>query len=77
MQAVTVIINGAEYQLTQPLPDVITDIGITCIPGANVQAQHALAVKKWLNEIIDKLTCEYLCFNQVLIPVSELKKLKI
>jgi hypothetical protein len=42
--------------------------------NATLDAASAVALKAWLNSIIDRLDTDYVSYNNVLIPTNELGK---
>ena len=73
-------INGKNYQLLQPLPEKITSLNIVNNSPHGMQIPidkfTATALKKWFNQIIDRLSNEWVSYNNVLIHKDDLKKFK-
>jgi len=61
-------------QLGAPLPTEIFSLDIQLLMPMQIQPTQSPLIKQWLNQIIDKLNCEYVSYNKILIPVNELKK---
>ena len=74
MQPLQIQINGMSIQLGAPLPNSIYHFEVTLYIPTQLPKEQAVQFKSWLNQIIDKLDCEYVTYNDVLIPVNELKK---
>ena len=74
MEAYLIKINGVPVQLLGQLPIVIISLDVKLF--ANIQFQHGMVlhIKDWLNKIMEKLDCEYVTYQDVIIPISELKK---
>ena len=67
-------INGSLYQFGLPLPDKIHHLAVYLHFNTQIPYEDASALKAFLNNVIDRLTCEYVSYNDILIPTSELKK---
>ena len=74
MQSFQIQINGMQIQLGAPLPSSIYHFEIRLFFPTQVPLAQVLAIKQWFNQIIDKLDCEYVTYNNTLIPTNELKK---
>ena len=76
MQPFQIIINGKQHQLLQPLPDKINSLSIISHPMVSIQVQRheALLIKQWLNDIVDRLTCTHISYNDNLIQKTDIKK---
>ena len=76
MTPVKIIINNGLYQLLQPLPSSITSFCIEYNPNIRVKfsKEQTPHVKAWFNDIIERLDTDYVSFNGVLIPSSDLNK---
>ena len=74
MQPLQIQINGMAIQLGAPLPSSIHHFEVTLYMPIQLPKEQAVQLKSWLNQIIDKLDCEYVSYNNVLIPANELKK---
>lgn len=67
-------INNKAVQLGQPLPEVITSCVIDVFPGVTIPSEQVPQLKVWLNQLHDKLACEYVQYNGVLMQPSDLNK---
>lgn len=68
-----IIINNQPITLGSPLPDTITHLSIICGAHTQIPIEHTLLIKDWITSIVSKLDCEYISYNNVLIPVSDFK----
>ena len=74
MQFISVSINNQLVELGSPLPDSIYEFSVLLLMNATLDAASAIALKAWLNNIIDRLDTDYVSYNNVLIPTNELVK---
>ena len=74
MQFVSVSINNRLVELVAPLPDSIYEFSVLLFMNATLDAASAVALKAWLNNIVDRLDTDYVSYNNVLIPINELVK---
>ena len=74
MQFISVSINNQLVELGSPLPDSIYEFSILLFMNVALNAASTIAVKAWLNNIIDRLDTDYVSYNNVLIPANELVK---
>jgi len=74
MEPYVILTNGRYVQLLGDIPDRITSLDIKL--HMNIRFEHGmlLHIKDWLNKIMDRLDCEYVTYQNVLIPANELKK---
>lgn len=78
MNSLQIIINNKFFQLGQLLPDVVNSLEIKIIPILlPVSSTQLPAIKAWLNQLVDNLSTEHVLVNNVLIPVSDIKKFKL
>jgi len=70
-------VNNEPITIGNKLPDKVTSLNIIYFPRITVPSEHVPGVKKWFNTLIDKLDCEYVTFNKVLIPKNEIKKIEV
>lgn len=69
-----IFINQQELQLGSPLPAVITSVIIHIpIRSILIPAIHKPQIQVWIKTIIQNSTCEYIDFNNTLIPAKPLK----
>ena len=74
MQFIAVSINNQLMELGSPLPDSIYEFSVLLFMNVTLDAASAVALKAWLNSIIDRLDTDYVSYNNVLIPTNELVK---
>lgn len=74
LEPFTIVINQQQVQLGQPLPPSIQHFAITISMPMQIPSDQAVHLKGWLNAIIDRLDTDYVTYNGVLIPASELTK---
>ena len=74
MQFITVSINNQLVELGSPLPDSICEFSVLLFMNATLDAASTIAIKAWLNNIVDRLDTDYVSYNNVLIPTNELVK---
>lgn len=74
MQFISVSINNQLVELGSPLPDSIYEFSVLLFVNVTLDAASTIAVKAWLNNIIDRLDTDYVSYNNVLIPTNELVK---
>ena len=74
MQFISVSINNQLVELGSPLPNSIYEFSVLLLMNATLDAASAVALKAWLNSIIDRLDTDYVSYNNVLIPTNELVK---
>ena len=78
MQAYQILINGIPTQLGEQLPSSIYNFEVYLQPvHVAVQPGHEPLIKQWLNQIIDNLTTDFVSFNNILIPSSELQRFSL
>ena len=74
MQFISVSINNQLVELGSPLPDSIYEFSVLLFMNATLDVTLTIALKAWLNSIIDRLDTDYVSYNNVLIPTNELVK---
>ena len=74
MQFISVSINNRLVELGAPLPDSIYEFSVLLFMNVALNAASTIAVKAWLNNIVDRLDTDYVSYNNVLIPTNELVK---
>ena len=74
MQFISISINNQLVELGSPLPNSIYEFSVLLFTNATLDAASAVALKAWLNSIIDRLDTDYVSYNNVLIPTNELVK---
>lgn len=77
MNPLQILINNAPVQLGGQLPTVITHLNIRCMMRMSVNSGTASLTRKWLNDIVDKLDCDYVEYNGVLISVDDIVKFEL
>lgn len=77
MQIFKIIVNGNEVQFGSQLPNKITSLIITLLMPMAIPKEQVLPLRQWLNTIIDKLDCEYIEYNNVLIATTDLVKFNV
>lgn len=70
----SIVINSNKIRIGDPLPQTIHYFEVTIHMPMHIQTQQVPLVKQWLNDVIDKLECEYVIYNGILIPSDELQK---
>lgn len=69
-----IFLNGVPTQLGAPLPSVIRSLEIR-IPMPIAFPEHQVPeLKAWLNDLVDRLDCDYFSYNNILIPTNEITK---
>ena len=74
MQFISVSINNQLVELGSPLPDSIYEFSVLLFMNVTLDAASTIAIKAWLNNIVDRLDTGYVSYNNVLIPTNELVK---
>ena len=74
MQFISVSINNQLVKLGAPLPDSMYEFSVLLFMNVALNAASTIAVKAWLNNIVDRLDTDYVSYNNVLIPTNELVK---
>ena len=74
MQFISVSINNQLVELGSPLPDLIYELSVLLFMNVTLDAASTIAIKAWLNNIVDRLDTDYVFYNNVLIPTNELVK---
>ena len=74
MQFISVSINNQLVELGSPLPDSIYEFSVLLFMNVTLDAASTIAIKAWLNNIVDRLDTDYVSYNNVLIPTNELVK---
>ena len=74
MQFISISINNQLVELGSPLPDSIYEFSVLLFMNVTLDAASTIAVKAWLNNIVDRLDTDYVSYNNVLIPTNELVK---
>lgn len=72
MNPFEIIINGQIAQLGMPLPANIHHLSVLVLFPIQLPSSDSARVKQWLNSIVDRLTCSYVSYNNVLIPIEDL-----
>jgi len=70
-------LNTVPVNIGAKLPSTITSCVIESFPGILIKTEQVPLVKKWLNDMVDKLTCKYVSFNGTLIETIEIQKFKL
>jgi len=73
----SIIVNGVNTKIGNPLPAEVSQLEIKISKlsmAINIPKLQTPLVKLWLEELADKLTCDYVTYNNVLVKVSELEK---
>ena len=74
MQFISVSINNQLVELGSPLPDSIYEFSVLLFMNVTLDAASTIAIKAWLNNIVDRLDTDYVSYNNALIPTNELVK---
>ena len=74
MQFISISINNQLVELVSPLPDSIYEFSVLLFMNVTLDATSAIAIKAWLNNIVDRLDTDYVSYNNALIPTNELVK---
>ena len=74
MQFISASINNQLVELGSPLPDSIYEFSVLLFMNVTLDAASTIAIKAWLNNIVDRLDTDYVSYNNVLIPTDELVK---
>ena len=73
---ITILINNQPTQIGSELPDVVNQLEVRVSPLGILQVPklQTPAIKQWIKLLISRLECDYITYNGILIPVSELKE---
>jgi len=73
---ITILINNQSTQIGSELPDVINqlEVRVSTIGLLQVSKLQTPSIKQWIKLLISRLDCDYVTYNGILIPVSELKE---
>ena len=74
MQFISISINNQLVELGSPLPDSIYEFSVLLFMNVTLDVASAIAIKAWLNNIVDRLDTDYVSYNNALIPTNELVK---
>lgn len=74
MQPFVILINGVPTDLGGYLPSSIQHFAVQVYFPVQLPVEQSAQLKHWLNSIIDRLDCDYVDFQNTLIPTSELTK---
>ena len=77
MNPFQIVVNNTPIQLGTPLPKTITMFKITCLLPITIPKSQAPLVRQWLNTIVERLDCEYIEYNGVLVNVEEIELFKL
>lgn len=76
-----ILINGVSTNWTEPLPAKITSVKVTFITNpfipTLIPVSEIKKVMTWLNDMVDKCTCDTVVYNEKLIKVSDLQKFEM
>ena len=68
-------LNGIPVQLGSPLPSSIYSLQVVVPPlPVAFPLEQVPQLKAWLNDLVDRLTCDYFTYNGVLIPTDDITK---
>jgi len=70
-------LNNKPTNIGAMLPTAITSCIIESFPGMLIKNEQVPLVKRWLNDLVDNLTCEYMSFNGTLTKITDIKKFKL
>lgn len=72
----SIVVNSQPTTIGQLLPDTIHSLSVSYDLVFTIQIPKADTphVKAWFNALIDRLSCDYVSYNGVFIPTSELNK---
>lgn len=74
MQPFIILVNGVPTDLGGYLPASIYHFAVQLYMPVQLPIEQSAALKQWLNTIIDRLDCDYVEYQGVLIPRDELRK---
>ena len=74
MQPIQIQINGTNVSLGSPLPTNIFSFRLVCMMPIVIPQEDVVKLKAWLNTIVDRLSCDYVEYNNVLVAKTALKK---
>ena len=74
MQFISISINNQLVELVSPLPDSIYEFSVLLFMNVTLDVASTIAIKAWLNNIVDRLDTDYVSYNNALIPTNELVK---
>lgn len=75
LDTIVILINGNRVAIGEELPAIIQSFSLSTMGfQINIPSSQSPQVKQWLNTIIDSLDCDYVEYNGILIPSSELRK---
>lgn len=76
LDTITIIINGSRIQIGGPFPKPIKSLSISTLGiQISIQKSDGLKLRQWLNSITDQSECEYIEYQNILIPKSDIKEL--
>ena len=77
MQPINIEINGKNVGLGSALPADIFSFKVVCIMPVVIPHGDAVRLKQWLNMITKRVSCEYVEYNNILVPADELTKFEL
>ncbi len=77
MTPLQIQLNGRTVTPGATVPKAVTALVIRCVFPIGVGSQQAVQIKRWLNEVASRLTCDYVEYNGVLVSVEDIKIFKL
>jgi len=74
MNPLLIIINGQHTQIGGYLPTSIHSFSVTLHFPMQIPTEQVPRVKQWLNTIMERLSTDYVSYNDTIIPSSELNR---
>ena len=72
---ISFLVNGIQVPLLGKLPDTITSLVIQIPPMPfRINSKQVAPLKEWLNEVVSKITNEFIEYQGALIPTEDLVK---
>jgi len=70
------MVNNKRVILLEELPEKVTQLSLMLHPAVRIKIpkHQEKAIKKWLNILVDRVQCDYVSYNGVLIPKGDLRK---
>jgi hypothetical protein len=71
-----ILINGEPIKLGSELPKEIESLSISVYHMMTIRISNhdSNSIKHWLNEIVDRLTCDHITYNNLIISKKDIKK---
>lgn len=72
-------INNKRFNLLDRLPTDIESLSVkyNTLIVMPINRSQSVLIKKWLNNIVDRLTCDYVLVNNTLVNKKDINKFKL